>query len=135
MKERVVKKPKKLLFGALAVFAAVLVVGLRPSSAQQEELDALKVCPDTQKLVLENTFVRVIEERLPPGAAQAKHRHPHGLTIAMSSFENDGFSYTDGHATKSVRTLGDVRFAEEIVHSGKNVSSTEQHVIRIELKY
>jgi hypothetical protein len=135
MKKRMVKTPKRLLFGALAVFAAVLVVGLRPSFAQPEEMDALKVCPDTQKLVLENAFVRVIEERLPPGATQAKHRHPHGLTIAMSSFENDGFSFTDGKATKSVRTMGEVRWAEEVVHSGKNVGSTEQHIIRIELKY
>ena len=135
MKERIVKTSKKLLFTALAVFTAALVVGLRPSFAQQEDLDALKVCPDTQKLVLENAFVRVIEERLPPGGTQAKHRHPHGLTIAMSNFENDGFSYTDGHATKSVRTMGEVRWADEIVHSGKNVSNTEQHIIRIELKY
>jgi hypothetical protein len=135
MKEKLLKMPKKLLFMVLAVFTAALFVGLRPSFAQQEELDALKVCPDTQKLVLENAFLRVIEERLPPGGVQAKHRHPHGVTIAMSNFENDGFSYTDGHATKSVRTLGEVRWAEEVVHSGKNVSTGEQHIIRIELKY
>ena len=60
--------------------------GARASFAQSEELDPLKVCSNTQKLVMENAFVRVIEERLALGASQVKHRHSHGVTIAMSSF-------------------------------------------------
>lgn len=109
--------------------------GVRASFAQSEELDPLKVCSDTQKLVMENAFVRIIEERLAPGASQVKHRHSHGVTIAMSSFSNEGFSYTDNHATKAHRKVGDVSWVEAVVHSGKNVSDSEQHVIRIELKY
>ena len=124
----------KIASVALAVLALTVAGGLR-SFAQQEDLDPLKVCPDTQKLILENAFVRVLEERVAPGGTQAKHRHPHGVTIAMSTFENDGFSFTEGHATKTHRKIGDVSWVDAVVHSGKNVSDSEQHVIRIELKY
>jgi hypothetical protein len=109
----------KKLFTFASVPATVvllLVTGVfHPSFGQGEDLDPLRVCPDTQKLVLENAFVRVIEERVPPGGVQKKHRHPHGVTIALSDFENDGFNYTENRSTKTRRTAGSI--------------------IRIELKY
>jgi hypothetical protein len=130
-------KLRRRSFVALLAIGAVTVVatGSRSFAAGETELDPLKVCSDTQKLIKENSFVRIIDERLPPGASQAKHRHPHGVTVAMSEFENEGFSFTDNKATHTRRKMGEVNWVEEVVHSGKNVGTTEQHVIRIELKY
>lgn len=134
--EELVLKKLFVLASVPATIALLLLTGvLRPSFGQAEDLDPLRVCPDTQKLVLENAFVRVIEERVPPGGFQKKHRHPHGVTIALSDFENDGFNYTENRPTKTRRTAGSVKWSEAVVHSGKNVSSSEQHIIRIELKY
>jgi hypothetical protein len=128
---------KKRWFVALLAAASIAIVatGSRSLGAEETDLDPLKVCSDTQKLIKENAFVRIIDERLPPGASQVKHRHPHGVTIAMSEFENEGFSYTENKATHTQRKMGEVNWVEEVVHAGKNVGATEQHVIRIELKY
>jgi len=43
--------------------------------------------PETQKLILENEFVRVFDIRLPPGVFEPKHSHAHGLTIALSDYK------------------------------------------------
>ena len=126
---------RQLILLPLAGALAILLAGFRPSAAQEAELDPLKVCADTQKLVLENAFVRVLVERLPAGGAQVKHRHPHGVTIAMSDFEAEGFSFTENKATQTRRKMGEVNWLEAVVHSGTNVGKTEQHVIRIELKF
>lgn len=130
---------KRRLSIGLAVLAvgtaAIVFTGFRTFAAEEPELDPIKVCADTQKVITENTFVRVIDERLPPGATQVKHRHPHGVTIAMSNFENQGFSYSENKATHTNRKMGEVNWVEAVVHSGKNVGTNEQHVIRIELKY
>ena len=46
---------------------ALLVVCWRWSAAIPQDLDPLKVAPDTHKLVFENRFVRVLEVHVPPG--------------------------------------------------------------------
>jgi len=48
---------------SLALFGAALV--LRAQSAD-DPLDAVKVCKDTQKVLIENTFVRVIDDQIHP---------------------------------------------------------------------
>jgi hypothetical protein len=81
----------------------LLVAGLGLSFAQPGEASH----PETQKLVLENMFVRVWDIRVPPGTFEAKHSHA---------------------------KFGEVKWAEPVTHEARNVGTTEQHVIRIELK-
>src|SRR5438045_2621231 len=52
--------------------------------ATPDPLDALIVSKNTQKLLFENVFVRVIEDRGPAGAITPKHTHKRGLLITMS---------------------------------------------------
>ena len=115
-----------LVGGALGV----CVVGLRLIAAQQVELTV----PDTQKLLMENAFVRVFEIRVPPGTFEARHGHARGLTIALSDYDNETRAYPDGQLVRRHATFGEVRWAEPVVHEARNVGTTEQHVIRIELK-
>jgi hypothetical protein len=90
--------------------------------------------PDTQKLVMENAFVRVFEVRVAPGIAEPRHTHARGLTIALSDYDNETKSFPDGGVNRRHATFGEVRWAEPVDHEAKNVGTTEQHVIRIELR-
>jgi hypothetical protein len=109
---------------------AALLGGARMVHARQATL----ALPDTQKLVLENTFVRVFEIRVPPGGFEAKHSHGRGLTIALSDYDNETKSFPDGRVNRGHTAFGEVRWAEPVTHEARNVGTTEQRVIRIELK-
>jgi hypothetical protein len=90
--------------------------------------------PDTQKLLMENALVRVFEIRVPPGTFEAKHSHARGLTIALSDYDTESRTFPDGKPTRGHTAFSEVRWVESVVHEVRNVGSTEQHVIRIELK-
>ena len=88
----------------------------------------------TQKIVLENEFVRVVELRVPPGVAEARHSHDRGVTIALSAYDNEMTDYPAGTVTKRHTKFGEVRWAEPVTHEARNTGTTEQRVIRVELK-
>ncbi len=115
------------------VLAACMTLAIRQASGQ-EELDSLKVCANTQKLLIENAFVRVIDDKIPPGVAEPKHRHAHGLTIVLGPYEAEQTVYPEGRVVRSQRNFGDVAWTEPTVHEVRNVGKTDSHVIRIELK-
>jgi hypothetical protein len=124
-----------LACGAVGVF----LVNRGWSLPQEEELDALKVCTDTQKLILENAFVRVIDDRIPPGVTEPKHRHPHGLSVTMTDADTDAVVYPAGSSLPSKPTrrhakAGNVTWQEAVVHEVHNVGTSDSHTIRIELK-
>jgi hypothetical protein len=89
---------------------------------------------ETQKVVLENEFVRVWDIRVPPGVFEPRHSHARGVTIALSDYDNETVSYPDGKANRGHTKFGEVRWAEPVTHAARNTGTTEQHVIRIELK-
>ena len=107
---------------------------LLTTSSAQEELDSLKVCADTQKLILENPFVRVIDDRIPVGVTEPKHRHARGITIALTDYDIEQKTYPQGKLSRSHRTFGEVNWGEPVVHEVHNVGKTPSHAIRIELK-
>jgi hypothetical protein len=109
--------------------ALVLLAGMRLARGQNDG-----PYPDTQKLLMENAIVRVFEIRVPPGTFEARHGHAHGLTIALSDYDNETRSFPDGQPTRGHTKFGDVRWVEPVVHEVRNVGATEQHVIRIEIK-
>ena len=121
----------------IAIFCAVVVLGLAQfrSVRAAEELDPLIVCKDTQKLVFENQFVRVVEERVPAGVAQVKHQHRHGVSVAISDYTNEEINYPSREKVRRSRKAGDAGWREASVHESRNVGATEEHLMRIELKY
>jgi hypothetical protein len=118
----------KRTFALLACVAGVTWAAL--AHARQAPLPH----PDTQKLVMENALVRVFEIKVPPGVAEARHTHARGLTIALSDYDNETKSFPDGRVNRGHAAFGQVRWAEPQDHEAKNVGTTEQHVIRIEIK-
>ncbi len=88
----------------------------------------------TQKVVFENEFVRVVELRVPPGVSEAKHSHDRGVTVALSAYDNEMSDFPAGNVTKRHTKFGEVRWAEPVTHVARNTGTTEQHVLRVELK-
>ena len=54
-----------------------------------DPLDSLKVCAATQHLILENQFVRVIDDQIPVGVTEPMHRHPHGVVVYLNTYTNE----------------------------------------------
>ena len=117
------------LFALLLCAALVtLVAGARLLHAQ-----GTPTLIDTQKLVMENQWVRVIEVRVPAGHAEPVHTHGRGVTIALTEYDNE--TRVPGQEwSKSHTKVGDVKWADPVTHEARNTGTTEQHVIRVELK-
>ena len=120
---------KRRFVAVLALAAAVIVISAHFLQAQEKTLAA----PDTQKIVLENMFVQVIEVHVPAGVAEPLHHHNRGVTIALSDYDNETKA-PGAQWSKSHTKFGDVKWADPVTHEARNTGTTEQHVIRVELK-
>lgn len=120
----------------------VVFVGLVPGvlllalvASPQEELDPVKIMPDTHKLLFENKLVRVIEAKVPPGGVERKHKHPQGVTVYLADYTIEMKTLPDGKVSRHERKFGTVSWGDAVVHEVKNVGKTASHAVRIELKY
>ena len=121
---------RRLMLCALLVAAAVVLV--RTQSAG-DALDPLRVAPDTHKLAFENTFLRILEVRVPPGKTEPRHRHPRGLSVYFTDW-NVKVTIDGREPQTHQRRAGSFAWSDPVVHTVENVGSTEGHVLRIELK-
>ena len=117
---------------ALAVCLVAAVVAW--PQASDDPLDSLKVCADTQRLILENQFVRVIDDQIPPGVAEPMHRHRHGVVVYLNTYTSEQTT-AEGKKTLQERKSGTANWSDAVVHTVKNVDKTPSHAIRIELKF
>jgi len=104
------------------------------SAAPPDALNSLLACKDTLKLIFENQYATVIDDRIPAGVAEPKHRHPHGLTIALADSDSEATTYPDHQTSRRHASTGDVHWTEAVVHEVRNVGTADSHTIRIELK-
>jgi len=119
----------------LTALAACLVVAwVAWPQASDDPLDSLKVCKDTQHLILENQFVRVIDDQIPVGVTEPLHRHRHGVAVYVSTYVNEQTTQ-DGKKTIGDHQAGTASWVDATVHTVKNTGATPSHSIRIELKY
>jgi len=113
---------------------AAMFVALRLSSAAEDDLDSLKVCRETQKLIFENAFVRVIDDVIPAGVTEPKHRHPHGVVVTLADAEIESTIYPAGRVARGHSKLGNVSWSEPTVHEVHNVGTEPSQFIRIDVK-
>lgn len=125
------KKPIALSFLIALCLGAAFLAKPQPTD---DPLDSLVVCKDTQHLILENQFVRVIDDQIPVGVAEPRHRHRHGVTVYLSDYTTEQTT-EDGKKTPQVRKNDTAGWNEATIHQVKNIGSTPSHAIRIELKY
>jgi predicted metal-dependent enzyme (double-stranded beta helix superfamily) len=89
----------------------------------------------TQKVLVENADVRVSEVTMAPGEAEPEHKHARGVTIALGPYENETTALPERTVTRRKTAFGETRWTEAAHHSTKNIGTTPQRVIRIELKH
>src|SRR4051794_21096077 len=111
---------KPMVVGTAAVIAIAGAFALR-GAREKDELDSLIACKYTQKLIFENAFVRVIDDVIPAGVAEPKHRHPHGVVVALEDADTETHLYPDGKLSRRHTTKGTVTWNEALVHDVKNV--------------
>jgi hypothetical protein len=121
-----------IVAGGLVLCAGAFLAAPRASS--EENLDPIKVAPDTHKVIFENAIMRVIEAKIPPGGKEPKHRHPKGLTVYLADYSIEQKTFPDGKVIKAERKFGTVGWSDAIIHEVKNTAKTPSHAIRIELK-
>ena len=121
---------RRLMLCALLVAAAVVLVRTQTAG---DALDPLRVAPDTHKLAFENTFLRILEVRVPPGKTEPRHRHPRGLSVYFTDW-NVKVTIDGREPQTHQRRAGSFAWSDPVVHTVENVGSTEGHVLRIELK-
>jgi hypothetical protein len=124
---------RKALFSILKTIAFGFVA--RALGAEQEQGDALKIMPDTHKLLFENEFVRVIESKVPAGGSEPRHNHPHGVIVPLADFDAEIKTFPDGKVTRVHRTFGSASWSEATVHEVKIMGNNPSHNIRVELKH
>jgi len=125
------KKPFRF---AILITAFVAVAYLALPQSGNDSLDSLKACAATQKLIFENEFVRVIDDRIPPGVTEPLHRHRHGVVISLTTSTYETVTQ-DGKKTLMQHEEGAAQWSEATVHTVKNAGNALAHAIRIELKY
>ena len=118
----------------IAIAACLGAAFLAWPQKADDPLDSLKVCAATQHLILENQFVRVIDDQIPPGVTEPMHRHRHGVSVYLSNYVNENVTQ-DGRKSKQERKAGTAQWNEATVHSVTNTDAVPSHSIRIELKY
>jgi hypothetical protein len=104
----------------------------RPS---REDLDPVKLMPDSHKLLFENAFVRLVESRVPAGGSEVRHWHPHNVTVALGDWDADLTTFPDGKTVHIHRTAGTAAWNEAGTHEVRIGDTAPSHMIRIELKY
>jgi hypothetical protein len=120
-----------------AVAIGVLVVAaaaLAGYQSKDDALDPIRVAADTHRVAFENTFVRVLDVRIPAGKTEPRHRHPHGLSVYFTDW--DAKVTVDGQPPQvNQRKAATFAWSEAIIHTVENLSTSEAHVLRIELKF
>jgi len=119
---------KRLIAGGVAMLGLATFL----ARGQEQELDSLKVCKDTQKLLFENSLVRIIDDVIPPGGAEPLHRHPHGVVVTLAEADAETVNAA-GVVAKTHFRVG-ATWSEPTVHQVRNIGTTPTHWIRIDVK-
>ena len=100
---------------------------------EQQSLDPVVLDPDQFEVRLENSRVRVLEVRMPPGSRHAMHWHPQHLIYTLTSYMVKD-SFPDGTTIVGSREAGEVIWGEPVTHASENVGGSSVHALIIELK-
>ncbi len=124
------KNSRRMLLGAL--FATVALFFVAGTALAQ---DVMKVAggAETNKVVLENAHVRVLDVRSQPGQKVAMHSHPANVVYFLTDAKTK-FTYPDGKTEVREAKAGEARWSEAVTHTSENVGTTEIHLLQIELK-
>lgn len=92
-----------------------------------------ELVPNNFRVILENDRVRVVEARLEPGEETPLHWHEDRVGVALSTFTARSET-KDGQVREMSLEPGRAIWFPEVEHKEKNIGTTSQHVILVELK-
>ena len=95
--------------------------------------DAVKVAPDSYKVVLENDQVRVLEVRIKQGAKSEMHSHPRSVAIVMND-QRLKFTFPNGKSESADLKRGQAVWLDGISHSVENTGTENAGGVIVELK-
>ena len=122
----------------IAAFAVSLSVGCIAQTGPQYSIapDLLTADPQHYTLVLQNEFVRVVHEHMPPHEGVKMHTHPDpGGVVVSLTYQNLRQTQADG----SVRVMTDgvpgrVNWATGRTHRGDNLMDSDYDYVEVEPK-
>ena len=95
--------------------------------------DAVKVAPDSYKVVLENDAVRVLEVRIKQGAKSEMHSHPKSVAICLND-QRLKFTFPNGKSENADLKRGQTVWLDGISHTVENIGTEDVSSVVVELK-
>jgi beta-alanine degradation protein BauB len=105
----------------------------KPMSNHTHHDDAVKVAPDSYKVVLENDAVRVLEVRIKQGAKAEMHSHPRSVAICLND-QRLKFTFPNGKTEEADLEHGQTVWLDGLSHAVQNVGTEDVSSVIVELK-
>jgi beta-alanine degradation protein BauB len=98
-----------------------------------QDNDAVKVSPDSYKVVLENEAVRVLEVQIKLGTKSEMHSHPKSVAICLND-QRLRFTFPNGKSEDADLRRGQTVWLDGISHAVENVGTEDVSSVVVELK-
>ena len=95
--------------------------------------DAVKVAPDSYKVLLENDQVRVLEVRIKQGAKSEMHSHPRSVAICLND-QRLKFTFPNGKSEDADLKRGQAVWLDGLSHAVENIGTEDVSSVVVELK-
>ena len=95
--------------------------------------DAVKVAPDSYKVVLENDQVRVLEVRIKQGTKSEMHSHPKSVAICLND-QRLRFTFPNGKSEDTDLKRGQAVWLDGLSHAVENTGNEDVSSVVVELK-
>jgi quercetin dioxygenase-like cupin family protein len=103
------------------------------TSKPMSQDDAVKVAPDSYKIVLENDQVRVLEVRIRQGAKSEMHSHPRSVAICLND-QRLKFTFPNGKSEDTDLKRGQAVWLDGLSHAVENTGNEDVSSVVVELK-
>ncbi len=95
--------------------------------------DAVKVAPDSYKVVLENDQIRVLDVRIKQGAKSEMHSHPRSVAICLND-QRLKFTFPNGKTEQTDLKRGQAVWLDGLSHAVENIGPEDVSSVVVELK-
>jgi quercetin dioxygenase-like cupin family protein len=95
--------------------------------------DVVKVAPASAKVEYEDSQIRVLRFKEPPGTKLAMHSHPPYVSVGLTNGIAT-YTFPDGRTAEQKSKVGQAEFANAVNHASENTGKTNSEAIFVELK-
>jgi quercetin dioxygenase-like cupin family protein len=95
--------------------------------------DAVRVAPESYKVLFENNDVRVLDVRLKKGGNSEMHSHPKSVVYCLNDSKAK-FTFPGGKSDNVDLKAGQTVWLDAVSHSVENTGPDEMRAVIVELK-